>query len=343
MSQQDNRPISEPTIRDVARRAGVSVGTVSRVMNGAPGVRQPMREAVKRAVRELDYQPNQTARLLRANRSRAIGMVVSDLLHGMNVIAARGAEEAAEARGYTLLLADARHDPGVERRLIDSLLSRRVEGLLIQPVRSIRLVEEVASRANVPLLVFGQLRSRAGAHTAIIEERAASKSAIESLLDCGHRRFLLTGQDQRVTANRVRDLEHLIRDVAPPGVSIDSLVVPDSGAGAEAVRRAFAEPNRPTAVISLTLSALPYTLRALRDAGVSVPVEASVLSFGDSEWAEAHSPPINVISSDYMEHLRQSTGYLIDIIEGKAGDQPGPVAQSRYIERGSVGLAPVPH
>jgi DNA-binding LacI/PurR family transcriptional regulator len=321
MSFQDNHPVSEPTIRDVALRAGVSVGTVSRVMNRAPGVRKPMREAVERAVRELGYQPNQTARLLRANRSRAIGMVVSDLLHGMNVIAARGAEEAAEARGYSLLLADARHNPEVERRLIDSLLSRRVEGLLIQPVRSIQVVEETASRANVPLLIFGQLRLREGTHTAIIEEHAASRAAVRSLLDCGHRRFLLTGQDQRVTANRLRDLRSLINEMADREVTVESLVVPGSFEGAESVRNAMVRPDRSTAVISLTLSALPYTLRALRDAGLAIPSQVSVLSFGDSEWAEAHTPPI-------------------DVIEGSDELPPSPVAQSRYINRGSVGPAP---
>ncbi len=340
MSQQDDRPASEPTIRDVATRAGVSVGTVSRVMNGAPGVRQPMREAVERAVRELGYQPNPTARLLRANRSRAIGMVVSDLLHGMNIIAVRGAEEAAEARGYSLLLADARHDADVERRLIESLLSRRVEGLLVSPVRSISAVEDAVSKTRVPMLIFGQLRSRPGVHTAIIEEREAANSAIASLLNHGHRRFLLTGQDQRVTANRVREIGRLIEDTGPPGLQVRTLVVPDSPAGVDAIRDALRRPGAPTAIISLTLTALPYTLRAIREAGVGVPTDVSVLSFGDSEWAEAHTPPINVITSDYMEHLRQSTNYLIDVIEGAAEHELSPVGHSRYIERGSVGPAP---
>lgn len=299
-----------------------------------------MREAVERAVRDLGYHPNPTARLLRANRSRALGMVVSDLLHGMNVIAARGAEEAAEARGYTLLLADARHDPDVERRHIDSLLSRRVEGLLVQPVRSVRVVEESTARARVPLLVFGQIRSRDGAHTALIEERAASKDAVASLLSHGHRRFLLTGQDQRVTTNRVRDLTNVVRELAPPEVSVRALVVPDSIAGVEAVYQALRGEAAPTAVIVLTLTALPYTLRAIREVGINMPTDVSVVSFGDSEWAEAHTPPINVISSDYMEHLRQSTDYLIDIIEGTGEHEPSPVGHSRYIERGSVGPAP---
>ena len=341
MSKQDQGPVSEPTIRDVALRAGVSVGTVSRVMNGAPAVRQPMREAVERAVRELGYQPNPTARLLRANRSRAVGMVVNDLLHGMNVIAVRGAEEAAEARGYSLLVADARHDPGVERRLIESLLSRRVEGLLVSPVRSVSAVENVVSKTRVPMLVFGQLRSRPGVHTTIIEEREAASSAITSLLALGHRRFLLTGQDQRVTTNRVREISDLFEDTATTGLDVRSSVVPDSETGVDAVCRALRNPGPPTAIISLTLAALPYTLRAIREAGISVPRDVSVLSFGDSEWAEAHTPPINVITSDYMEHLRESTNHLIDVIEGAAEHELSPVGRSRYIERGSVGPAPV--
>lgn len=329
----------EPTIRDVAKRAGVSIGTVSRVLNKAADVRPPMREAVERAIQELNYQPNESARQLRSMRTRAIGMVVNDLLHGMNVVAARGAEEAAESRGYTLLLADSRQDAAFEQRIIESLLSRRVDGLLVTPARSIAAVQTAVARSQTPLLVYGQLQSRRDVPTAIIEEREASLAAIEALIACGHRRILLTGQDQPVSRNRVRHLTSLFHAATDDEVRIESRLVPNSEAGVAAVREGLASDLRPTAVVSLTLTALPYVCRGIREEGLTVPADISVLTYGDADWVEGYTPPISVVTLNYREHLQDATHYLIDLIEGEAPVEPQPTAHSEFVPRESIGPA----
>lgn len=327
----------DPTIRDVARHAGVSVGTVSRVLNAAEDVRAPMREAVERAIRELNYQPNETARLLRASRSRAIGMVVNDLLHGMNVVAARGAEEAAESRGYTLLLVDSRQDAELERRLIESLLSRRVEGLLVSPVRSIDAVQEMVARTLTPMIVYGQLQARPGIPTAIVEEKEASMAAIKAMLACGHRRYLLTGQDQPVCRNRIRQLTEFFAEASPEEpIELTSRLVADSAEGVAAVHSGLRGRDGPTAVISLTLTALPYTCRAIRELGLRVPEDVSVISFGDADWVEGYTPPISVITSNYQEHLEQATHYLVDLIQGRHIEGSQPIGHSQFVVRESI-------
>src|SRR6266404_1439066 len=122
------------TVRDVARRAGVSAMTVSRVINGSAGVRPETRRRVERAVTELDFVPNGVARGLMSSKSGTLGLIVPDISNPFFSILVRGAETVARRAGYRVLLCNSEADLALERQYIDDMISLRIEGLLIAPV-----------------------------------------------------------------------------------------------------------------------------------------------------------------------------------------------------------------
>jgi len=341
MSTEGTNPQSARgvTIRDVARAAGVSVGTVSRVLNGHPSVRAPMRQAVLEAVRALGYEPNEFARQLRGGRSRAIGIVVDDVIHSMNGYAVHGADDAARERGYSLLVAESRGDPARELELVRNMLSRRVEGLLSLPRRSRGAIAAAAQEAGVPVVFFGQVAPRPGTISAVIDEVDAIREAIQDLARHGHRHFTIIGDERRpFGARRIQTITELASEVSEDTrttLTITSLE--DLPAATERVLRT---PDRPTAVIVMTHRCVPLVLLGIRNAGLELPRDVSIVAFGDSEWAAAHRPALNAIIAPYQDHVAAATHLLIDLIQGKGGEVEAPVHRSHYVRRESVATAP---
>lgn len=329
------------TIRDVARAAGVSVGTVSRVLNNHPSVRTPMREAVQHAVRELGYEPNELARQLRASRTHAIAILVDDVIHSMNGYAVHGADEAAHARGYSVLVGETMGDEQREMELVRSMFNRRAEGLVCLPRYSRAAIAEEAQKAGVPIVFFGQVTPREGTLSTIIDERQATIDAIDDLVRYGHRHIGLIGDQRPFIHRRIAEISAVLHNACPAGARVTPLVTALDempGATAELMTRS----DRPTAAVVLTHRCVPLVLKGIRKAELAMPDDLSLVAFGDSEWAEVGRPALNVISAPYQEHVAVATNLLIDLIEGKSGSDPLPAHASQYIPRESVGAVPSP-
>ena len=143
------------TVRDVARRAGVSAMTVSRVINDVAGVRPETRLRVERAVAELDFVPNGVARGLMSSKSGTLGLIVPDISNPFFSILARGAETVARRAGYRVLLCNSEGDLGLERQYVQDMISHRVEGLMIAPVGDKSKVNLVSlGRRQFPLVLL---------------------------------------------------------------------------------------------------------------------------------------------------------------------------------------------
>jgi LacI family transcriptional regulator len=330
---------ADVTIRDVARVAGVSVGTVSRVLNNHPSVRAPMREAVLRAIKKLDYEPNETARLLRSSRTHTIAILVSDIVHSMNGYAVHGAEDAAEARGYSVIVAETRGKPEREIALVHSTIGRRAEGLLCQPERSRAAIAEAARSAGIPVVFFGQVTPRSGLISAIVEEADATASAVHDLIGHGHRHIALISAPRTLTKRRIAVIRRLVRESHGDAVHVSEIAGPVESLHTLTAAR-LAGDDRPTAVIVLTHQWTPAVLLGLRTAGLDVPRDISLIAYGDSDWAAAHTPAISVITGNYQQHVAEATDRLIDMIEGE-GDCDAPlIHRSEYVRRESVGRPP---
>lgn len=304
------------TIADVARRADVSTGTVSRVLNGHPSVRGLTRRAVLAAIEELGYQPNPVARNLRRARTGVLGVVVNYLDNQANLATLNTIAEQARERGVSLFYCDCRGSIQRQAAHLSELLARRVDGVLLQPAGPYQDQIKPLQQAGIPI-ILGGLRAPSGAlPQVVIDEYDSSVAAYRHLLQLGHRRIALLQRWSSEEApawhgtGRNRAQAYLQAHAAC-GLPVDaSLIVgainpEEGGARMAALLRA---PGRPTALVCGPHYFTPSVLLAIRRAGLSVPDDISVICYGDSPWAEAFNPPLSVVRTDYQQLGRNFAG-----------------------------------
>ncbi len=333
------------TIRDVAQRAGVSLGTVSRVLNDHPSVRPAVRLTVHQAIKDLGYVPNPAARSLRSQRTMTLGVVVPDLVSPMTVDLVRGIEDAAGEAGYTILLADSRLDPVIEERHFAQFLERRVDGLLCSPLRSIAAIArslQAPGGKSVPMVLIQLRRPRREFLTAFVDEAPAIETCTKHLLGLGHRRIAVAHSASRAAGGRHR--RDLFRDTlrcsgVTEGEELDR-VFSNMAECYDSVREIIARPDRPTALLVGTHQFVPPTLQAIRDAGIRIPDDISLVVFGDSDWARASTPPLSTIFVDQRAHAAGAVHLLLSAITSPDAPHQGFRSESVYIPRGSTGAAP---
>src|SRR5262245_36881735 len=178
------------TVREVAKRAGVSAMTVSRVINGGVGVRPATRSRVEQAIADLDFFPNRIARGLTSSKTGAIGLIVPDLVNPFFTVVLRGAEMVARRAGYRVLLCNTESDLGLERSYIEDMMSHRVEGLIVAPVNdSSRLNLLPLMRRGLPFVLIDRTLPDVDCDLVQADSAAGARRLIQHLTDIGHRRI----------------------------------------------------------------------------------------------------------------------------------------------------------
>jgi len=332
------------TIRDVAREAGVAVSTVSRVINVSGATSPSARERVLAAAERLGYRASSMARGLRRSRTMTIGVLIPDLANPVFLQWLRGAENAAQEHGYAVLTCDGQESIDVIATQLARLYEHRVDGLLLAGgVRRRALDEFVSSGVPYePMAVDG-----GPLHVPRAElEREARMAAYRALISLGHRRIAFFVRDGREHLNpnalpmvRFASLREALREAHQSEDGVDVFQVSPASA-LDPVRELVNSQAAPTAYIAGTHLLAPTLLIALSDQGVSIPDDASFLSFGDSAWALAHRPPLSVVRYDYYTEAKGLMERLIARIEGCNDVSATPAQPSEFVQRGS--LAPPP-
>ena len=340
------------TIHDVARRAGVSIATVSYVLNGGPRpVRADTRRRVEQAMLDLEYHPNQAARRLATRKSKAIAVVLglsasyvfsgpyfSELLLGIS--------EAAAIRGYSLTLETCRERPKDSqsfeffRRV---LLDRSVDGAILGLVETANLAQlrallEGARRDQlVPFVVLEPVEDDSPFNRVVSDLEVSIRAATAHLIQLGHRRVGFIGGELAYLAGSLRPA-YFRSAMAEHGLAVgEDLVVSVHGTqagGAEAMRRLLA--RQPTAVIAgndmLTLGALT----AVRDAGLRVPEDVALIGF-DGRYGEHLHPPLTAVRLPAYQIGRRAAEVVIGLAEGEAEPPVKVVLPSELVLRESCG------
>ncbi|MEX1659813.1 LacI family DNA-binding transcriptional regulator [Streptomyces pseudovenezuelae] len=320
-----------PTMADVARSAGVSVATVSHVLNGTRPVLPHTRQAVLDAVDELGYTPNTLARSLVTSRTRSIGLAVSAISNPYFTEILQGVEASALEHGYSLLIADPHDDPEHERKVVQLLHERRVDGMIVAPSADPRELVSYLGRHQVPTVFLDRVidgvgGGPAGAHVdgpqpfdqVCAENTEPMAGLVTHLAGLGHRRIGLvaglpglsttaeriTGYRQGLTSARLPYDDHLV-------VHGDS-----ESAGAEratAALLALAAP--PTALVTANNAMTIGTLRALRRHGLSVPDDLALCCFDDFAWADLFSPRLTAIAQPSREIGARAVRVLLERLD----------------------------
>lgn len=289
------------SVRDVARHAGVSLSSVSRVLNDAPHVSPDLRARVSASVEALGYRPNQLARGLRSQVSRTVGFLVGDISNPLFSTIVSGAERVLRGAGYSVLLADSEGDPLLDQQNIELLVERRVDGLLTSLCSESYEPTYAALRgAGVPsVFIDREPRRRASSAVVLGDHAAAMTAATEYLLDLGHRRIgFVGGADVRPTRERVRALEstYAARGLEPV-YRVRSEAFTESF-GAEATRGLMSADDPCTALIFGGAHLLVGGLRVLRSLALDIPSDVSVVSCDDSAVSRVFDPELACIHRD---------------------------------------------
>jgi LacI family transcriptional regulator len=307
------------TLRDVAKRVGLSPATVSRALTGHPYVDEGTRRKVVRAAGELGYRPNALARALRVQSTKTIGLIIPDIRNDFYAESASVLQGALEERGYRLILCISNGDPSSDRSYLRTLAEHRVDGIVHVP--SGPLVERDLEAGGRAIPVVQLLRhTTSGSWDAIVsDDREGAATLTRHLTALGHRRIaMLTGPDAfSTTRYRVEGYREALREAGIPPAEEQILYGAYSPASGYAqMREILAARTRPTALFSSGSPLTGGVLRALAEEGVAVPGEMSLVAYEDPEWYSLTVPPLTC----YALPLRQMGRVAAEVITARLGE-----------------------
>ena len=335
------RSSSAPTITDVAQRAGVSMKTVSRVLNDEPNVQPQMRERVMAAVAELDYKPNVYARSLARSRSCLLGLVYFASSAAFVGGVQRGATTRCRELGYHLVVEPLEDDArDVEQQLRHLMAALRPDGLiLVPPVGDNAAVLKILADARMPCVLISPGDPPAGCAHVSMDDTRAAREMTEYLLRLGHRRIgFIEGPPSQVAAPR-RRAGHLAA-LQAAGLPVDeTLIVPGDfrfRSGLEGCDRLLDLPLRPTALFASNDDMAMGAVVAAQRRGLNVPADLSVAGFDDSPLASLVWPQLTTVRQPVAEMGVAAVDRLVSRAPKAPGDLPAAGSPDRAVAAGST-------
>jgi LacI family transcriptional regulator, galactose operon repressor len=313
------------TLHDVARKAGVSAMTVSRVVNGRDRVDSETRQRVEEAIQALDYVPNRIARGLISQKTRTIGIIVPDIVNPFFAPVVRGAESAARKAGYRILLCNSEGDLRLEREYIEDLVAHRVEGLLLAPA-SDRSRSSILSllRGGFPLVLIDRALPDADCDLIISDNAQGARRLIEHLIAIGHREIAHVSDAEDTSTGRER-LQGYREALEAAGIPFQPELVirttVDRIGGYRAAQEILARDPLPTAIFAVNNMTAVGTMEALRERGLSVPKDMGLVCFDDVEHLAVLSPILTVIDQPAETFGSLGVQLLLERMTGKANSR----------------------
>jgi LacI family transcriptional regulator len=287
------------TITDVARKAGVSVSTVSHVVNGTRHVNEDTMQLVQGAIQSLGFVPNAVARSLARSSTDAIGIAISISTNYYFNDIVSSIERACSQIGQLVFLCDTQNDPETELKVVREFVQRRVDGVILAPSADPenRAIEFLIA-SKMPFVLVDRLTSEK-ADGVCLQNVEAMETLVDHLVGHGHRRIgLITGEPGfKSTMERG---EGYVRALKKHGIPVDRALMCEGNATSEeariSARRLFALKDRPTAIASGNNLATIGVMKAVHDSALRIPDDLALIGFDDFEWADCFEPRLSVIA-----------------------------------------------
>ena len=312
------------TMNDVARQANVSIATVSHVINGTRFVSAERVERVQVAMSELGYTPDATARSLRIGRTDTIGLVVPDNSNPFFAALARWIEEAGFESGYTTILANSNERPDREHRYVSTLVSKRVDGLILSPSRGDHgTLTRLLLSANIPVVVVDRDAALPNADVVLYDNEGGSIEATRYLLELGHRRIgcVAGPSDASSATERANGFRKAIADAGLPAQPVVEADFHFSG-GREATARLLDRSDDFTALFAANDLMAAGAIRELHTRGIAVPGDVSVIGFDDAPLAEMISPALTTMRQPLQDMAHAAVSLLLSRVTSGDGGAP---------------------
>ncbi len=334
---------ARPTMRDVAALAGVSLKTVSRVVNREDGVSEDLAAKVERAAAQLDYRPNLTAsNLRRSDRKTATwGLLLEDVANPFSSAVHRGVEEVARELGVAVFAASMDEDPERERELVATFSSRRVDALIIAPTATEHAYLANEVRNGIAVVFVDRPPFGIDADCVVTDNRAGAAAGTSHLVECGHRRIAFVGDFASISTANER-YQGYVDSMAAHGVQVHAELVlrdvHDATQAVEAVRSLLALPEPPTAIFAAQNLITMGAVEALRDAGAQHRV--ALVGFDDFAMANLLDPAVTVVAQDPRAIGRLAATLVNERLSSSSAPVSVHVVPSVLIPRGSGEIAP---
>lgn len=306
-----------PTLRDVAKLAGVSKATAARVVNGNYDlVREPTRDKVLKAVHKLNYERNAVAGSLRSERTFTIALSIPDITNPFWPEVARGVQDAVEQARYTVVLMNNDWDTTREQNHLRRMQQKQFDGLIINPTGTLNAD---LHNLSIPVVLLASGESYTDFDTVSSDSAQAGRLAMEHLMELGHRRIgLIAGPLRRKKTNTHRDTYIAVHQehglMVDPTLIIETTFTQEGGYAA--MEQLLSLPHPPTAVFAVNDIIALGALRAAQTAGKRVPEELSVIGMDDIFAAATTYPPLTTIAKPKYEIGATAARYLLERIQG---------------------------
>jgi LacI family transcriptional regulator len=304
------------SIRDVAAEAGVSVGTVSNVLNRPQAVAPATRARVEEAIAALGFVRNESARTLRAGRSRTFGLVVLDVANPFFTDVARGVEEAVAAEGLAVILCDSAEQAERERRYLDLLEEQRVQGILITPVEGVGKRLRQLRQRGIPVVLVDRWASTRSFCSVSVDDVYGGELAATHLVDQGHERIAFVGGPFgfKQVADRHQGAEGvLVAAGLPELVRVETPALNfSSGRAAGASIAELPDGRRPTAAFCANDLLALGVLQEMTRRQLRVPQDIAIVGYDDIDFAAAAAVPLSSVRQPRDELGRTAAELLIE-------------------------------
>jgi len=332
---------ARPTITDVARRAGVSLGTVSNVVNERGNVSAARSARVLAAIAALGYVPNGVAQSLRRQRSRVVGLCAPLTTSAYFAALLDTFEDLAAAQGYELMQVLSRQEPALELRRVGALIARKVDGLILIPSVDPTSAFDLVARAGIPTVVVDRASEDRRFDYVTIDDAGAMAEAAGALLRLGHRRLLYVLRHPGLVTTRQRMQSFRATVGGVRGATAEICVrEPVDEAFARQVAAIMRRPDAPTGIVASNSDITLALLRIFIGLGVRYPRDVSLVAFDAPPWAEVLTPPLSVIEPPVAAMARKAWALLQARMEGGGGRRRHISLAATLVERAS--LAPPP-
>ena len=308
---------NSPTLKDVGHAAGVSYQTVSRVMNGVSSVKEETRQRVLDGANKLGFRPNQIAGSLRTNKSKAIGLVMSDVENVFFAEVVGGVEAAARSEGYSVLLANSSEDLEQERSAVLGLLGRRVDGLIIAPTDGDHSYLN-ALPPRFPLVAINRAITARECGAVLTDNKGGAELAVQYLVGRGHTKIGAITASSTLMTSRER-LQGFRRGLKKAGLPVHHEWISTEGGfrpemAQTAARGILSRDDRPTAIFASGNRIAEGALLAVRDLGLRRDRDVEIIGFDGVPWARLVEPPMPVIAQPAHEIGQRAVEMLLGML-----------------------------
>ena len=311
------------TIKDVAEKAGVSIATVSRVVNQIPGhYNSETKKRIVKTIESLNYQPNLIARSLRNNKTQTVGFMVPELQPFFAEIL-KGVQFVAKKKGYSIVLCDTDYDPRQEAAYVDSLLERRVDGGIftsgmIQSEHILRLKEQ-----GIPIVLIEKFTTDPDIPGVLIDNISAARKAVKYLIELGYRDigFISAPVEMVPFKDRFEGYKRALHENMIPYNSSNVHIKDNIGReslkdGYQLMERIIRQGNYPRAFFIVSDTLAIGAMKAIRDSGMKVPDDIAIVGFDDIEMASFCEPPLTTMAQPKYEMGVKGMELLVKAMSG---------------------------